>query len=154
MHISGNEGEHWISRSPNSFTDAVEAWHQACRRACSENRNCLDRYDAAIDALITWLAENPAAARLYFGDCGQAEHPRLTAYTRAARAHLTRSIVEMNLPCGASEHATTIEFVVGAVRQLVREELRRETVDHARLAHRLTRFAPLFPTNRCDAHEP
>ena len=148
MHISGSKGEHSASNSANSFTEAVEAWHLACLRACLENQSCLDRYGAVVAALITWLAEHPAAARLYFGDCGQAEHPRLTAYSRAARGRLTRSLVELSASCGTPEDETKIEFVAGAVRQLVREELRGESVDHTRLAHRLTRFAPLFHAHR------
>ncbi|RRO15139.1 hypothetical protein EIL87_17915 [Saccharopolyspora rhizosphaerae] len=148
MHISGSHDDHLIPNSPNPFTEAVEAWHVACRKACSENENCLDRYRTAVGALITWLSENPAAARLYFGDCGEAEHPRLMAYSRAARSRLTSSILDLVLSCGEPGYETKVEFVVGAVRQLVREELRGGTVDHARLAHRLTHFAPFLSAHR------
>lgn len=142
-----------ISNSPESFADAVEAWHAACKQACLENGNCLDRYGAVVAALITWLADNPAAARLYFGGCDETGHPWLSAYVRSSANDLTRSIVELNAAHDQPENKTKIEFVIGALRHLVREELRRETFDHTRLAHRLTRFAPLLPGNRnCRNH--
>lgn len=135
------------ANSPNLFADAVAAWHLACRQACLENENCRDRYDAVVGVLITWLAENPAAARLYFGGLDEAEDPWLPTYVRDATSHLTRLIVEMSVAHDDLRNRTKIEFVIGACRELVREELRRETVDHARLAHRLTRFTSLLTSH-------
>ncbi|MFC7342817.1 hypothetical protein [Saccharopolyspora griseoalba] len=105
-----------------------------------------------VDSLITWLAENPDAARVYFGDAAAGGRPELTPRILAAKQRMTSGIVDLIAGCGRSEHRTRVEFVVGAVRQITREELRREPVDHARLAHKLTRLAPLLVEPACAAH--
>ncbi|GAA2359986.1 hypothetical protein GCM10009854_43650 [Saccharopolyspora halophila] len=144
MHLPESERDHSISDSSTSFRSAIEEWYRACSRACSENRDCADRYAAVVEALITWLAENPAAARIYFGGGENCAHPELESLALAARQRMTSTITELIVVCGEPEHRTKIEFVVGAVREIIREELRRETVDHTRLAHKLTRLTPLL----------
>lgn len=123
-----------------------------CRQAFSENHECSDRFTAVIDALVTWLAENPRAARLYFGDGADSGGLGLIRQVQSAKESVTSALVELIATCGRVEHRTRVEFVIGAVRHIIRQELRKETIDPAHLAHQLTRLAPLLDEFACQAH--
>lgn len=152
MHIQDRNRDSAASDSPDAFLRAVEEWHLSCCRAWLRHRGCVDRYGAVIDALITWLAEHPGPAMLYFSDGGRCPQPELLPHALAARRRMTSFIVE-NMPSRQSaDHEVKLEFIVGLVRQLVREELRKESTDHARLAHNLTHLVPLFVAHSCAAH--
>lgn len=152
VRLPRSEPDDPISHSPDALNAAIEDWHRAFREACSENRECADRVTAVINALITWLAENPASARIYFGEAGAGDRPDLVLPVLTAKQRMTSRIVERVAPCGQPDHRTRIEFAVAVARQVVREELRREIVDHARLAHKLTHLTPLLVEPICAAH--
>lgn len=152
MRLPESEPDDWFAHVPDSLNAAVENWRRAFREACSQNLECAERFAAVVDALVTWLAENPDSARVYFGapgtDCG----PELMGQVLTARQRMTSTVVAFIATCGQPEHRTRIEFLVAAVRQIIREELRRETVDHDRLAYKLTRLFPLLVESTCTAH--
>lgn len=137
-----------FSDSVAAFRRAAGEWHRRCHRACSEHDRCPERFTAVIGTLVTWIAENPRQARLYWIDDETCLDPDLLVHAVAARQDLTRIVLD-TVPPGrsADRHRVRIEFLVGLIRQVVRAELRKDPFDDTRLAYKLTRLAALLVAN-------
>ncbi|WP_447002653.1 hypothetical protein ACRAKI_23420 [Saccharothrix isguenensis] len=125
------------------FVRAVDDLHRRFDRV--GRGRCDERFTAIVASVVDWLAAHPDQARLYWCDWGTAD-PRLRGVVLRARGRLTEfALGHLEPGPRTARREVTLEYLVGLIRQVVDEELRKPSVDLDHLAERLTRLAPLLP---------
>ena len=124
-NFEGKE-EVFLAAFDNAVEEALQQAEEACRQAAGE---WIDRVAAGLRALLLYVAENPASARMCLVEAVSATPAASERYDDALRRFV--ELLRRNAPTGTGLPDTIEETLVGGVTWILHQQIRRGATEQA-----------------------
>jgi AcrR family transcriptional regulator len=114
----------------SAVDSALAEMREAVERACEENAGSWEQaIDSGLEALLVWVAENPAAARMCMVEAISATRSSAARYDAAVRRFIV--LLEQTAPREKALPETIEESLVGGVGWILQQQIRRGEAERA-----------------------